>query len=174
MSDSHQVSTANYRVRLRDAIDSIDLSEVDSIIDVLKEVRDNYRTVFVLGNGGSQANAAHLVLHLRDVGIKAFDLLSETPWLTAFSNDVVYEHAPRAALSLLRGHDDLLFVISGSGNSKNLVMAAAGMKTVGLLGFGGGEAMPLCTEAVVLPQTEYGVVEDCHSVVIHMIHEVLE
>jgi D-sedoheptulose 7-phosphate isomerase len=147
---------------------------LEAIARWLDMTRLDGRTVFVLGNGGSYANASHLVLHLRDAGIKAVDLLADTSQLTALSNDGDYATAPRDRLTMEADSKDMLVVISGSGESANILLALAaanriGMSTVGLLGFGGGAAKKLCDLAVVLPSKNYGVVEDCHSVVLHIL-----
>lgn len=167
---------ALYKGRVLEAIESIKASEVAALIEALRGVRERGAAVYVVGNGGSYANAQHLVLHLRDARIRAFDLMADNAWLTAESNDRSYASACRQLYTKLAGKDDWLVAISGSGKSKNIIEAlyGAGMPCVGLLGFGGGEALELCNVAVVLPQTEYGPVEDAHSVVIHAIHEALK
>jgi D-sedoheptulose 7-phosphate isomerase len=132
-------------------------------------------TVYVLGNGGSQANAAHLVLHLRDNGIRAFDVLADNAWASATSNDYSYDEVPRH-LPKIRVRD-MAFVISGSGDSKNvlaLLDAFKGRTRLGLLGNNGGAARRHCTVYYCIPSTEYGVIEDVHSACIHIINELLK
>ena len=167
---------STYKQRVAEAIASIDESEVMAIIGMLRSIRDRGSTIFVVGNGGSQANAQHLVLHLRDVGIKAIDLMADGAFLTAQSNDFGYKGSAARLLKLLQRGSDGLLVISGSGRSDNILeclRVGKGTKA-GILGFGGGLALPSCQVAVVLSQTEYGVVEDAMLVVIHIIHESLK
>ena len=159
-----------YKERVKEAIDAIDETQVARVVSLLRAAT----VVYVLGNGGSQANAAHLVLHLRDRGVAAFDMLGDNAWLTAQANDYGYDSA---ASNFLRVPlDGVLVVLSGSGRSANVLSALATFRgpKVGILGSGGGKAIKFCDVAIVLPQTEYGPVEDAHSVILHMIHEALK
>lgn len=167
---------AAYKGRVMEAIESIKASEVGGLLAALRRVRAHGAAVYVVGNGGSYANAQHLVLHLRDVGIRAYDLMADNAWLTAESNDRAYGQAASKLLALLVRTGDIALVISGSGCSGNIisVAGAASPNVLALLGNSGGEALRYCSEAVVLPQTEYGPVEDAHSVVIHLLHESLK
>lgn len=135
--------------------------------------------VHVFGNGGSQANAAHAVLHLRDAGVRAHDVMAEAAWLTAQTNDHGYQTAGTEYLRTIARPGDAILAISGSGNSVNVVRAlefagAIGLRRLGLLGFGGGRAVDLCDAALVLPSRVYGPVEDVHSVAIHALQRVIE
>lgn len=135
-------------------------------------------TVHVLGNGGSQANAAHLVLHLRDASVRAHDVMAEGAWLSAQANDHGYRTVGTEHLRVCGRPGDVLLVISGSGNSQNVIDALefagrSGIRRLGLLGFGGGQAAKLCDAAVVLTSNKYGPVEDAHSAAIHALSTVI-
>jgi len=74
---------------------------------------------------------------------------------------------------------DIVIVLSCSGDSKNIIdllkaAKAFGGRTIGLLGSGGGEALSLCDGAVVSDSEDAGAVEDVHSVVLHMLKEMLD
>tara|TARA_Y100000310_G_scaffold328100_1_gene395615 strand:+ start:9443 stop:9931 length:489 start_codon:yes stop_codon:yes gene_type:complete len=160
-----------YEERVKAAIDAIDEAQVAQVIEALRIAP----TVYVLGNGGSHANAAHLVLHLRDAGIPAFDVLGDPTWLSACSNDTAYDLSPAAYLRVEQPGDTLV-VLSGSGRSENVLYALqnySGPK-IGFLGSSGGEAAQLCDIVVALKETEYGPIEDAHSVILHMIAEALK
>ena len=152
---------------------------VTDMAQTLAAVRSRGSRVCVCGNGGSAANAAHLVLHLRDVGLKAIDLGADLAWLTASANDVGYEQVfRRGLLSHGSGPEDLLIVISGSGNSPNILEALEyavvhDIPRWGLLGMGGGKAVCVCDGAVVVDSGDYGIIEDIHSVCIHALHKAL-
>ena len=131
-------------------------------------------TVWVIGNGGSQANASHLVLHLQEHGIRAHDLLAESAHVTAVSNDHDYAKVASRTLRLLGGASDILIVLTGAGDSPNVILALAearriGMRTHGLLGFDGGQALALCNFSVLVASSNYGCIEDAHSAIIHAI-----
>ena len=134
--------------------------------------------MWVIGNGGSQANASHLVLHLQEHGIGAHDLLAESAALTAISNDHDYAKVGSRMLRSMAIMDDTLVVISGSGDSPNIIMALAEAKRMrmyrfGLLGFAGGMAMALCDDCILVDSTNFGQIEDAHSALIHAINNEL-
>ena len=135
------------------------------------------RTVFILGNGGSQANAGHLALHLMERGVKAFNMLDNPCAMSALSNDCSYEKAPCLMLERLAKKDDILLVISGSGDSVNIIASLARartlkMITIGLLGMDGGDAIGLCDYAILISEKSYSLIEDLHSVVIHLLGQI--
>ena len=161
-----------YVDRLKSLLDTIDQGSVDGVVLAIKTAR----TVYIAGNGGSDANASHLALHLNEVGLRAHNLMAEIPLLTAYANDLAYDEVVRKRLRQSATPEDCLVVLSGSGNSRNIILALVsamnlGVKTVGILGFGGGDALAMCDAAVVLGSHEYGPVEDAHSAVVHLIQE---
>ena len=146
--------------------------KVGRVAQLCKDLHENRGAVYVMGNGGSQANAAHLVLHLR----QAFDLLADNAWLTAESNDMGYHGAhSRSYSSGALFMPNMLLLFSGSGNSQNCIDMAKkykdyqGVKVWGILGMDGGRLKPLCDDVVHIPSREYGPIEDAHSAVIHMV-----
>lgn len=165
-----------YLDRVSAAIAGIPLEKVDWLVAQLRAVRERESCVYVLGNGGSAALAQHLVLHLRQCEIRAFDLMADPAWLTAMSNDYGYKNAPTALLDVLFKPYDMLLVISGSGKSENVkaavrAIAAVGGCCVGILGNDGGKVVAYCADAVVLPELDYGPLEDCFSAIIHILAE---
>lgn len=166
---------SQYVERLKGLLDAIDEDSITAVVLVIKEAH----TVFIAGNGGSDANASHLALHLNERGKEAHNLMAEVPLLTAYANDFAYDEVIRKRLKQSATPQDCLVVLSGSGVSRNIILALVaamnlGVKRVGILGFGGGDALALCDVAVVLNSHEYGPVEDAHSAVIHLIQEGLQ
>jgi len=167
-----------YRELVIGQLDEVHSVDLDELVEGLQSTKSEGGTVFVLGNGGSQANAAHLVLHLRDKGYRAIDMLGDSAWMTAEANDHGYEVVPAQMLARHQADfKDTLFVISGSGNSENVLVAlenaeAQEVRCLGILGFGGGNAGARI-DGVVLPSTCYGAVEDVHSAIIHYLATVL-
>ena len=158
---------------------SIDLDSLERVVEHLRAVRAARRTVFVAGNGGSSATASHWA---NDLGkatkrpgrppIRVMSLTDNVPWLTALANDEGYEHGLSGQLENFAQDGDLLVVISASGNSPNLVEAvqvaqAAGLVTVGLLGFDGGRLKGMVDDYVWLKTEKgaYGLVESGHVVI---------
>lgn len=167
-----------YIALLTKAIAEIPLWQVCKAAKLIMGVREVGGTVWCLGNGGSQANAAHLSLHLQERGIRAVDMMAEAAVASALANDYTYEAAFAKRLRLLVRPGDALAVISGSGNSVNILTALAearqqSIPTIGLFGFGGGMARGLVRVPITLNTGSYGQVEDTHSAVVHIISEML-
>lgn len=97
--------------------------------DLIERVKKAKR-VYIIGNGGSYANAAHIANDLVSVGIKAFTLDAAT--LTAFANDYGYERAFAHWLEKVGEEGDLLIALSGSGKSPNLLEAIRSAKQLGI------------------------------------------
>ena len=161
-----------YKAKVREAMRDVDLAHLHDLVEDLRSVYARDGQVFVLGNGGSQANAAHLVLHMRNAGFRAWDCLGDNAWVSATANDHGYDTVGALLLFQRAGPDDALLVISGSGDSPNVLRAieqarCQDMEVFGLLGFGGGKAAAGLDSGVVLPEEEFGPVEDVHSIIIH-------
>lgn len=108
------------------------------IEDLLQAVRDAKR-VYLCGNGGSAANALHIANDLVSMGVRAHALVGDIATLTAVANDVDYSQVFAKQILVYGESGDLLIVLSGSGNSKNIVAAlyaaqARDMKTWAIVG----------------------------------------
>lgn len=86
--------------------------------------------VFIVGNGGSYANAVHICNDLLGCGVKAFTLDPAT--LTAFANDFAYEYVFSRWLQVVGEPTDLLIALSGSGKSSNILNAIALAESKGM------------------------------------------
>lgn len=168
-----------YLGQLDSLLAALDPQVVAEVIERLRQVRDARRTIFLAGNGGSAATAAHLANDFskatRASGrtpIRALCLSDNGPWFSALANDEGYDRVFAGQLENLAEEGDVLVVISASGNSPNLLSAVdcareRGVTTIGLLGFDGGR---LRTMVDLLLWTEsplglYGPVESAHSVI---------
>lgn len=99
-------------------------------IDAIKEARKEGRRVYIIGNGGSFANAMHMANDLISCGVRAHTLDPAT--LTAIGNDFGYEHVFSRWLSVVAERDDILIALSGSGTSKNIVGACLRAGEIGM------------------------------------------
>jgi D-sedoheptulose 7-phosphate isomerase len=168
---------------LRAVLRRVDLGSIERIVERLRFARDNAATVYVAGNGGSAATASHWV---NDLGkatkcsgrapMRVMCLSDNASWLTALANDDGYDEVFSGQLDNFARDDDLLVVISASGNSPNLVRAVEvagrrGADTVGLLGFDGGVLKDRVSECIWLSTEKgaYELVEDAHSVICHIV-----
>lgn len=164
------MASEGYAERLKGALDSTNIGHLVVFARAMRRAD----MVYVLGNGGSQANAAHLVLHLRDNNIRAFDMLADSAWVSATSNDYNYDDLPKH-MPICRPND-ILFVISGSGDSPNVLtlLDTPNVIKIGLLGMKGGAAALKCTSFVIVGSDEYGIIEDIHLTCIHILNELLK
>lgn len=166
---------------LYQALDTIDLSEVTSAIEVLAEARAQGRTIFVCGNGGSASTASHFACDMikgasfgRDTRFRIMALTDSLPTITAYSNDVCYECIFAEQLRNFAQGGDVVMAISGSGNSPNVVQAieyanSIGCRTIALTGRDGGKLGNLAQLRIHVSEPHMGRIEDGHMVVCHMI-----
>jgi D-sedoheptulose 7-phosphate isomerase len=139
------------------------------------------------GNGGSAADSQHLatelIVRLRS-GVErpswpALALTLDASALTAAGNDYGFDQVFARALRGLGRRGDVLFGITTSGRSANILRAfeaarEVGIATVGLLGGTGGPAAALCDHALVVPSGETARVQECHIALGHAVAELLE
>jgi len=175
----------NYLNRDINLINAIDKEKLEKIIKLIEEAVRNKKTIFVAGNGGSAATGAHLVEDFQKLNlgkhpqakkerVKAICLTDNIPLMTAWANDEGFEYIFSEPLKNLGEAGDLIILITGSGNSKNILEAAKvakelNIKTVGLLGFDGGQAKDLVDEYLIVSDNGYAYVEDLHMILIHLI-----
>lgn len=140
------------------------------------------RQIFVVGNGGSAAIASHFVTDLVksanfiEKPILIQSLVDNISLLSATANDFSYNDVFAWQLKNFACSNDLLFAISSSGNSSNILKAAhtaseKKMRIISLSGFDGGEIANLADIPMVTRSTpgNYGPVEDAHSIICHFI-----
>ena len=123
----------------------------------LLELVKNHKRCYIIGNGGSYANAVHICNDFLAVGIKAYTLDPAT--LTASANDYGYETVFERWIKVVGERGDLLIALSGSGQSKNIIRAIKAAKkknmtTFALLGDFGKE--PILAKQVTHYHERYG------------------
>lgn len=176
-----------YLVDAGEALRSVHPGSVYGLARSLRNARENGRTVFTCGNGGSASTASHLAQDLAKgtllpnrPRLRALCLCDSLPGLTAWANDEGYETAFAEQLKGLGRQGDLLIAISGSGNSQNVLNAVRAaheleMRTWGVTGFEGGKLIHLTHRFVRVPCDDMGMVEAAHGVILHwLIGELLE
>jgi D-sedoheptulose 7-phosphate isomerase len=171
----------DYIQKQKQTLDTIPLGRVSEVVDIFREALQNDRQIFVCGNGGSAANASHFITDLgkgsSDKTWRRFRCLSindNVSWITALGNDYSYDDIFVRQLTNYARKGDILFVMSVSGNSPNLVKAASwardnGVKVIALLGARKGKLETLADVPVVIGDEHYGRVEDAHMGICHMI-----
>ncbi|MAF79753.1 phosphoheptose isomerase [bacterium] len=148
------------------------LKEIENTI---KEVKANKKKLLFIGNGGSATIADHLAEDFSKMANIRGLSFNNGPLLTCLSNDYSFEEAFEKAIEIYADEGDVLFAISSSGKSPNIlngVKAAKsiGCKTITLSGF--EEGNPLSQKGdinIYTPTASYGVAESSHSVILHAI-----
>jgi D-sedoheptulose 7-phosphate isomerase len=162
----------------------------DTVIKVVDACETSLRQggkLLFCGNGGSAADAQHLatemLIRLRGSherpSIAALALTLDTAMLTACGNDYGYDRVFERPLRGLGRAGDVLFGITTSGRSGNVVKALGaaremGITTVGMLGGAGEPALGLCDLALLVPDTETARIQECHIALGHAVLELLE
>jgi len=173
----------NYIEYLEKAIASVEHTQVESFIELLYRAYKNKKMVFVIGNGGSAANASHLAQDLakgtrstleQETRIKALSLTDNLPFVTALGNDDGYDTIFEQQLRTFASPGDILVCISGSGNSPNIIKAVEwanknGLETVGITGFNGGKLKTLNKHSVHVPLNDMCTAESVHSIIFHYV-----
>lgn len=174
-----------YMTALCDAIKSLDAELFDLILNQIQACQSRNSSIFIIGNGGSASLAEHFatdwskgVFETVNKQYKAISLVSNSSLITAISNDFSYDQVFSKQLLYAANKDDLLFAISGSGNSRNIIEGiraakALGMTTVGICGFGGGLLAEEVELALVVNSFDMQIVEDTFSAIGHAIFKSL-
>ena len=170
-----------YRSQTVEQWERLDLNALERIARLIEATRAAGRFVWVCGNGGSAASAAHVGCDFGKTSavkgrkpLKAISLCDNTAFMTAIGNDLSFDETFSRQLENVAVRGDLVLLISGSGNSPNLLRAAKlarakGAKVVSLLGFDGGKLKALSDEFLLVPSDQYGVVEDLHMAIAHVL-----
>ena len=174
-----------YITELCNCLQNLGAKEINTLCEWIRETVQTGGTIYIIGNGGSAATATHWACDLKkslgrinEHPVKVSCLCDNTSLLTAYANDCSFEDV---FLMQLRGHlfsNDLLIVLSASGNSENLIRAIQysnhiGAKSVSVIGNLGGRAIRSSTLSVVIDSTNYGIIEDIHLSVNHIITQQL-
>lgn len=170
-----------YRARSLEQWEKLDLDALERVGRLLEDAQSRGRFVWVCGNGGSAASASHIGCDFGKTAqvpgakpLKAIAVADNAAFLTAIGNDLSFERVFSRQLENVVAAGDVVVLITGSGNSPNLLAAAAlarerGAKVAGLLGFDGGKLKPLCDEVLLIPSDQYGVIEDMHMAAAHIL-----
>ena len=166
-------------------LQTFDRAPMQAILETLEAVQASGGCVWIAGNGGSAAIADHAVCDATkgthvpgEPPLRTFSLVSNTAMLTALSNDVSYKDALRQQLEYYLRPGDAVLLVSSSGNSPNVVEAcryakSEGVSTIAFVGFEGGELRRMADHVVWIPIENYGIAEDTHQSLIHVITQYL-
>ena len=162
----------------------------DEIFDVINQIAKKMKKggkLMFCGNGGSAADAQHFAAeylirlkpNVNRMPFPAISLAQDTSTLTACGNDYSFNDIFLRPFKALAKKDDILFCISTSGNSKNILNVLKESKkkniySVGLLGNNGGLAKKLCNKSLIVPSNSTARIQECHIFLGHFILERVE
>lgn len=152
---------------------------------ILKKKILKKKNIFWCGNGGSATQADHLSTELlgrfkkNRKPINSISLTSNTSYLTCVSNDFNFEKVFSRQIEAFGKKDDLLIIISTSGNSKNLIEVAKIAKKkkiyiIGLLGKGGGRVKKFCDLKMIIPSEKTTRIQEFHLLIGHIMCEFVD
>jgi len=161
----------------------IDVNVIEKIITTFEEAAEKNKAIYFIGNGGSAVTASHLA---RDIGIgtrapglkpyKTISLVDNMAVITAIANDEEFTNVFIRQLEAVLETRDVVFALSVSGNSPNIIEAIKYAKkhrafTIGCTGFDGGALKKLVDISIHIPtpRGEYGPVEDIFMIVGHLV-----
>lgn len=175
-----QSITANYCAQLTQALTHIKQDTIDKLVSELILLRQNRSALYLCGNGGSAANAIHITNDFifgadpKGESIRAEALSANSSVLTCLGNDIGYENIYSHQLKVKANTKDMLIVLSGSGNSPNIVNAleqanTLGLTTVAILGFDGGKSKEMADIVFHFDINDMQISEDLQVIIGHIV-----
>jgi D-sedoheptulose 7-phosphate isomerase len=165
-------------------------NEILTIEDIIDSIVNHVLIkgkILLCGNGGSAADAQHLAAeflvrlrpHVDRKPIAAISLAMDTSTITACGNDYSFDKLFSRNLEALSAKNDILIVISTSGNSKNILNVLKTAKklkifSIGLLGNNGGHAKKLCNKSIVVKSKNTATIQESQIFLGHYIFEEVE
>ena len=158
---------------------------LDAIVDAIIACFRAGGRVYVIGNGGSAADAQHIAAELLGRyktdrrALPALALTTDSSTMTAISNDLGFERVFSRQLEGLVRPGDVVWLLSTSGNSPNILAAARtaaerGALVIGFTGQSGGELAGLCTHAFRAPHVSADRIQEAHELAYHYVCERVE
>jgi len=164
---------------------SIHISEIEESVNEIITCLKNGKKIIIFGNGGSAADAQHIVaefigrFRLKRKSLPAIALTSNSSILTAIANDYSYNTIFSRQCEALVEKGDVVIGISTSGNSKNVekglnVSKKLGGLTIGLLGSKGGTIKKFCDISIIINSSSTPRIQEAHRTIYHIICEQVE
>ena len=174
----------DYSEKVYNALVKVEQSQVDQLLNHIDKLLGSNSNIYLLGNGGSQANAHHIAgdfmktFSMVGLKLKICCLADNVCHLTAASNDLSFEDAYAILIDNLVDKNDFIVYLSGSGNSLNLVKCARkarafGIKQAAIIGFTGGALKKLVDFPVHVNFDDMEISEDIQLSIFHYIKQKL-
>jgi D-sedoheptulose 7-phosphate isomerase len=176
----------SYNHGLIESLNTIDITQLTELTDAIDRAYQNGQQIFVLGNGGSAACASHWVCDFNkgvntpnSKRMKMYSLSDNTAIVSALGNDISYNDIFSYQLNNFAKAQDLIICLSVSGKSQNLISAVEygntiGCNTFSIIGDYQGELGKKSKKAIVIKSKNYGVVEDIHLIINHVISQYIK
>ena len=170
----------NYVKKLFEALNTISIRNLDKASDEIRKTIKKNGTIYVCGNGGSAAIANHYVVDFlkffrekSNLKPKIISFSNSIETISAISNDIDYKFIFKYQAETYCKKNDLLIIISSSGNSKNIIeivkyAKSKKIKTIGFSGFKGGYLKRNSNISVHVNSQNYGMSEDSHHILMHL------
>ena len=174
-------ASETYALGVTEVLQRLPFAMIDQVSEILWKAYEANKTVYLFGNGGSAALASHCACDLGKGTVangnrrfRVMALTDNVPLMTAWANDAHYDDIFAEQLRPFIRELDVVFAISGSGNSPNVlkglqIARETSAVTIGLTGFEGGKMKALCDLCIVVPSNHMQVIEDVHLSVSHSI-----
>ena len=170
----------SYIENLTNTLKKLDTKKIRLLSDIINNTSSKKRTVYICGNGGSAGNANHIandfiygVGGTKKIGINMISLSANSSVITCLANDCGYERIYSEQIKVAGKSGDLLILLSGSGNSKNIINAInvakkMKIKTFGIFGYSGGKAKKLVDKFIHTNINDMQISEDMELIITHM------
>lgn len=164
-------------------------TKIESISKLLlgcfENINNTNNKILIIGNGGSAADAQHFAAELTNRykverrALAAIALTTDSSALTSIANDFDYNQVFSRQIDALANENDIVFAISTSGNSHNIINALKSAqrlkcKTIGLSGNDGGKMAQYCDDIITIPSNDTPRIQEMHILVIHTLCEIID
>ena len=180
--DSNKYLFKDYSIKLSKALEKVDQEQIDNLFNKVESIIGTNSNIFLLGNGGSQANAHHIAgdfmktFSMAGLKLKISCLADNVCHLTAASNDVSFDESYSMLVNNIIDKEDFIIYLSGSGNSLNLVKCARKANSKGIVqsaitGFSGGALNEIVDLPIHVGSYDMEISEDIQLSIFHYIKQ---
>ena len=176
--------TTTYLRDLQNSFDDEVIKKIYKLANSLMQCWKENRNVFICGNGGSGANAIHIAndflygigaTNAKTImnGLSIESLVSNQAVMTCLANDIGYENIFSFQLDVKASPNDLLIVLSGSGNSQNIInvletASRKKIKTFAIVAFEGGRCKDIADEFIHIKENNMELAEDSQMIIFNI------
>jgi len=176
--DNNFSELKDYSTRLNSAISTVQQYAIDKLYTAISKRINSSSSIYLIGNGGSQANAHHIAgdylksFCVNNTQLRISCLGDNICYLTAVSNDLSYEESYKVLVGSLIQKNDFIIYLSGSGNSLNLVKCAQKayseeIEQASITAFNGGALSKIVDISIYIDVEDMEIAEDCQLIIFH-------